>query len=73
MHFSGLNREYASLAHKVLEQHHLDSEVRKGKMSGAFCATVAPDVTPWVLVNYQGKPDDVATLAHELGHAYTPS
>ena len=38
-------------------------------MSGAFCATVAPDITPWVLVNYQGKPDDVATLAHELGHA----
>ncbi len=29
----------------------------------------APDLTPWVLVNYQGRPDDVATLAHELGHA----
>jgi len=59
----------SNLANKVLEQDHLDSEVRKGKMSGAFCATVAPDVTPWVLVNYQGKPDDMATLAHELGHA----
>jgi len=27
------------------------------------------DLTPWVLASYQGKPDDVATLAHELGHA----
>jgi len=59
----------ANLARRVLDQNHLDSEVRRGKISGAFCSTVAPDVTPWVLVNYQGKPDDVATLAHELGHA----
>jgi len=59
----------ANLARRVLDQNHLDSEVRRGKISGAFCAAVAPDVTPWVLVNYQGKPDDVATLAHELGHA----
>ena len=43
--------------------------MRKGKRGGAFCATVTPDLTPWVLVNYQGRPDDVATLAHELGHA----
>jgi len=53
----------------VLEQNHLDSDVRRGKSSGAFCASVAPDITPWVLVNYQGRPEDVATLAHELGHA----
>jgi oligoendopeptidase F len=59
----------AGLARRMMEQNHLDSEVRKGKSSGAFCQTVAPDITPWVLVNYQGKPDDVATLAHELGHA----
>jgi oligoendopeptidase F len=37
-------------------------------MSGAFCATVEPALTPWVLLNYQGRPDDVATMAHELGH-----
>jgi oligoendopeptidase F len=67
--FQRFEPRISSLAHKVLEQRHLDSEVRKGKMSGAFCATVAPDITPWVLVNYQGKPDDIATLAHELGHA----
>jgi oligoendopeptidase F len=67
--FQRFEPKVASLAQKVLDQNHLDSEVRRGKMVGAFCSTVAPDVTPWVLVNYQGKPDDVATMAHELGHA----
>ena len=67
--FQRFDSRVSNLSRRVLEQDHLDSEVRKGKMSGAFCATVAPDITPWVLVNYQGKPDDVATLAHELGHA----
>ncbi len=67
--FQHFEPRVANLARRVFEQNHLDSEVRRGKMSGAFCATVAPDITPWVLVNYQGKPDDVATLAHELGHA----
>ncbi len=59
----------AELAEKVLAENHLDSEVRKGKSGGAFCSTLTPDLTPWVLVSYQGRPDDVATLAHELGHA----
>ncbi len=59
----------ARLARRVFDEQHLDSEVRKGKRSGAFCATITPDLTPYVLVNYQGRADDVATLAHELGHA----
>jgi oligoendopeptidase F len=67
--FASFDPQLASLARRVLDQQHLDSEVRKGKRSGAFCSTLGPDLTPWVLVNYQGHPDDVATLAHELGHA----
>jgi oligoendopeptidase F len=67
--FQRFEPKVANLARRVLDADHLDSQVRRGKMTGAFCATVAPDITPWVLVNYQGKPDDVATLAHELGHA----
>ena len=67
--FQRFEPRLANQARRVFEQHHLDSEIRRGKRSGAFCATVAPEITPWVLVNYQGKPDDVATLAHELGHA----
>jgi oligoendopeptidase F len=59
----------AAMAQRVFDQDHIDSEVRKGKRGGAFCATVRPDVTPYVLLNYTGKVRDVATLAHELGHA----
>ncbi|MGD8585127.1 MAG: M3 family oligoendopeptidase, partial [Chloroflexota bacterium] len=59
----------ADLAERVFAEHHIDSEVRKGKRGGAFCATVSPDHTPWVLQSYHGRPRDVATMAHELGHA----
>ncbi|MEX0788056.1 MAG: M3 family oligoendopeptidase [Anaerolineales bacterium] len=66
--FGEFDPRFADLARKVFEKRHLDSEVRKGKMGGAFCATITPDLTPWVLMSYEGQPDDVATLAHELGH-----
>lgn len=58
-----------SLATRVFEEGHLDSEVRKGKRGGAFSWSVTPELTPWVLLNYQGRADDVASMAHELGHA----
>ena len=66
--FDEFHPTFAAMAKQILDADHVDSEVRKGKMSGAFCATVTPDLTPWVLLNYQGRPDDVATMAHELGH-----
>lgn len=59
----------AKQARRVFDQNHIDSEIRKGKRSGAFCSTVTPKLTPYVLVNYTGQVRDVATLAHELGHA----
>ncbi|MCX6055716.1 MAG: M3 family oligoendopeptidase [Chloroflexi bacterium] len=67
--FAEFDPKFAELAERVFKEDHLDAEVRKGKRGGAFCATVSPDLTPWVLLNYQGKSDDVATMAHELGHA----
>ena len=65
----GFSEPLAELAERVLSEDHLDSEVRSGKDTGAFCFGVVPDRTPWVLVNYNGRLDDVSTLAHELGHA----
>lgn len=59
----------AGHARRVLDEDHLDSEVRQGKHGGAFCYGVLPGLTPWVLLNYNGRYDDVSTLAHELGHA----
>lgn len=56
-------------ARMVFEAQHIDSEIRPGKRSGAFCASILPELVPWVMINYTGRPRDVATLAHELGHA----
>ncbi len=67
--FDRFDSKFTRLAKRVFDQGHVDSEVRKGKMGGAFCSTLGPDLTPWVLLNYQGKSDDVSTMAHELGHA----
>jgi oligoendopeptidase F len=67
--FNAFSPEVAKLARRVFDENHLDSEVRKGKQAGAFCASVTPEMTPWVKLNYQGHADDVATMAHELGHA----
>lgn len=67
--FASFDPQLADLALRVFTEQHLDSEVRKGKRSGAFCLTAVPQLTPWVLLNYQGKAEDVATMAHELGHA----
>ncbi|HEX5759032.1 MAG TPA: M3 family oligoendopeptidase [Thermoanaerobaculia bacterium] len=60
---------FAAQAERVFREGHVDGEIRKGKRAGAFCSTILPRLTPWVLVNYTGKVRDVATLAHELGHA----
>jgi oligoendopeptidase F len=67
--FQRFEPRVAELARKVFAEHHVDSEIRHGKRSGAFCATVSPDYTPWLHQTFNGKPRDVATLAHELGHA----
>ncbi|MCH7876748.1 MAG: M3 family oligoendopeptidase [Thaumarchaeota archaeon] len=56
-------------ARKVFDENHIDSSVRHGKRDGAFCSTLSPKITPFVMVNFTGKSRDVFTLAHELGHA----
>jgi len=67
--FERFHPRVAELALRLFGKNHLDSEVRKGKRGGAFCLSLAPNITPWVLLNYQGRVDDVTTMAHELGHA----
>lgn len=67
--FEDFHPQIGELAKRVFEQKHIDSEVRKGKRGGAFCSTIGPKLTPWVLVNFTGRARDVAEIAHELGHA----
>ncbi|MBN1315856.1 MAG: M3 family oligoendopeptidase [Anaerolineales bacterium] len=59
----------AQHAERVFSENHIDSEIRPGKEGGAFCAGMLPGAAPWVKLNYTGKVRDVATMAHELGHA----
>lgn len=59
----------ADHARRVFAERHLDAAPTPGKMGGAFCYSVLPSLTPYVLLNYTGDARDVATLAHELGHA----
>ena len=67
--FGEFDPKVRELAYRVFDQEHMDSEIRKGKREGAFCWSVTPEMTPFVLLNYQGRAQDVATMAHELGHA----
>jgi len=56
------------LVARFFEENWIDAALRPGKMLGAFCATLIPDVHPYVLMNYAGERRSVLTLAHELGH-----
>ncbi len=67
--FQDFSPAVAEQVERVFKENHLDSETRPGKRGGAFCYAAVPELTPWVLVNYAGQARDVATLAHELGHA----
>ncbi|MCX6100449.1 MAG: M3 family metallopeptidase, partial [Candidatus Bipolaricaulota bacterium] len=67
--FDGFEPKLTGLVDRVFDAGHVDSEPRPGKDIGAFCYGVVPDKTPWVLVNYNGRVENVGTLAHELGHA----
>jgi oligoendopeptidase F len=58
----------ADIAARFFTERWIDAPVRLGKAPGAFSHPTTPSVHPYVLVNYQGKPRDVMTLAHELGH-----
>ncbi|AXI45969.1 oligoendopeptidase F [Sulfitobacter sp. SK012] len=46
----------------------IDAAVKPGKAPGAFAHPTVTNVHPYVMLNYLGKPRDVMTLAHELGH-----
>jgi oligoendopeptidase F len=58
----------ASIARRFFDERWIDAPVRPGKAPGAFAHPTVPSSHPYVLINYQGKPRDVMTLAHELGH-----
>ena len=66
--YAGFSPRMAGIARRFFDGRWIDAPVRPGKAPGAFAHPTVPSAHPYVLVNYQGKPRDVMTLAHELGH-----
>jgi oligoendopeptidase F len=66
--YRGFAPEMADIAERFFSDRWIDAPVRPGKAPGAFSHPTTPSAHPYVLMNYQGKPRDVMTLAHELGH-----
>ena len=58
----------AELSEPFFTKGWIDAGVKPGKAPGAFAHPTVTDVHPYVMLNYLGKPRDVMTLAHELGH-----
>ncbi len=66
--YAGFDPRMAELAEPFFTQGWIDAAVKPGKAPGAFAHPTVTDVHPYVMLNYLGKPRDVMTLAHELGH-----
>lgn len=66
--YAGFDPELARLAEPFFDRGWIDAGVKPGKSPGAFAHPTVTDAHPYVLLNYLGKPRDVMTLAHELGH-----
>jgi oligoendopeptidase F len=66
--YGAFSPRMASIAERFFNENWIDAPARPGKAPGAFAHPTVPSAHPYVLLNYQGKPRDVMTLAHELGH-----
>ena len=66
--YSAFDPRMAELAEPFFTDGWIDAAVKEGKAPGAFAHPTVADAHPYVMLNYLGKPRDVMTLAHELGH-----
>ena len=67
--YSDFSPTMAEIGKTFFDNNWIDVPTRQGKMSGGYMMPTTPKVHPYILLNFQGKSDDVSTLAHELGHA----
>ena len=66
--FGHFSTQLAEITEPFFSKRWIDAALHAGKQGGAYCAGITPDLHPYVFMNYTGKPRDVMTLAHELGH-----
>ncbi len=67
--YEDFDPSFKQIIEKLIQNKHIDSEIRNNKQGGAFCSTIAPKIDPYVLLNFDGTLRDVSTMAHEFGHA----
>ena len=67
--YGEFDEQFGTWITEMYEKRHLDAEVRKGKVSGAWCFYWMAGKSAYVLQSYNGRMADVYTQAHELGHA----
>lgn len=66
--FDAFSPRFAEIAGRFFSENWIHAPVLPNKRGGAFCSGTVPSAHPFVFVNYEGKSNDVMTLAHELGH-----
>lgn len=66
--YKDFSPDMADIAQKFFDNSWIDAPVSQGKSPGAFAHPTVPSAHPFIMLNYLGKPRDVMTLAHELGH-----
>ncbi|WP_323785290.1 M3 family oligoendopeptidase [Thalassovita sp.] len=66
--YSAFDPRMGEIAQPFFDKGWIDAGVKPGKAPGAFAHPTVTEVHPYVMLNYLGKPRDVMTLAHELGH-----
>ncbi len=66
--FGDFSSELQEVANLFFQRQWIDAEVRKGKRGGAACWVGTIRINPWIFLSFEGKLQNVATLAHELGH-----
>lgn len=66
--YDDFSPSFGEKARTIVEENHIDSHPNEKKEGGAFCATVDPSITPYIMLNFTGKLRDITVAAHELGH-----
>jgi oligoendopeptidase F len=66
--YADFSPEVGGIVERFFDESWIDAAVRENKRTGAFCATIIPDVHPYILMSFTGDRRSILTLAHELGH-----
>ncbi len=66
--FASFDEKFGEYAKNIFKANHVDSELREGKQSGAYCMGISPKIVPYLLLNYNGTLSGLSTIAHEFFH-----